>query len=475
MLNGFINVSQLISEVEEVEQIREGTKSVALDDFGTKVSFILACASLAAIDLGTVKAQGLGIAHLDINAFARDLWRKSRLLITHSEIDPSLNGIKTDSSVLSWAQSALADPDSTVQQTEALSSCASNLILKVVAVKVLLLLAAQSFAAPSEYLKLHLDTIASAVEASLDAPCDDNVPPEERERRWQLWSFLCVLDWTSPGIYHSGSYFIRPEMHRDPPSKVPGILDEEEHSPTKQMEQLENLSQSRYFLKYALVLANLSRRAEDCITRPGPIAPAQAARLCSELDALDHKLSFYQLLGGGAARGREDSGPKNDVNGRRRASQSSGSHISKEHQVSLLRALQAQHVYLSLELGLIRFKLFRHEVFHLMQNATTSGPLWMMCVDACMDVCIHVLSKCRDIASDVPHMVNLEVEGMQRTANDLASGINGEPRPFQAMCRRVIQPASSVALVGQVLLNASQWPDELGQPAPPEPNKTHVK
>lgn len=449
--------------MEEVEQIRKGTKSsVALDDFGTKVSFILACASLAAIDLDAVKAQELGIARLDINAFSRDLWRKSRLLITHLETDPSLNGFKTGSSVSSRVQPAPADLHSTVQQIEAPSSYASNLLLRVAVVKILLLLAAQSFVAPSEYLKLHLDTIASAIEASLDSPWDDNVPPGERERRWQLWSFLCVLDWTSPGIYHSGSYFIRPEMHRDPPSKVPGIPDDEEHSPTEQMEQLENLSQSRYFLEYALVLANLSRRAEDCIIRPGPIAPAQAATLCSELDALDHKLSFYQLLGGGAGRGGEGNGPNNDASGRRRVTQSGGSQISKEHQVSLLRALQAQNVYLSLELGLIRFKLFRHEVFHLMQTATTSGPLWMMCVDACMDACILVLSKCRNIGMDVPHIVNLEVEGMQRTVTDLASGIDGEQRHSPAICRRAIQPASSVALVGQVLLNASQWADELG-------------
>ena len=46
---------------------------VYFDCFGVKVSLILACASLAAVNLDAVKAQELGIAGIDIDAFARDL------------------------------------------------------------------------------------------------------------------------------------------------------------------------------------------------------------------------------------------------------------------------------------------------------------------------------------------------------------------------------------------------------------------
>ncbi|KAL9628918.1 MAG: hypothetical protein Q9164_007100, partial [Protoblastenia rupestris] len=480
-LAGFIDVSHLVSEVEEVEQVRKGMGNcgspVSLDHFEVKVSLILAWASLAAVNLDAVKAQELGIARINIDAFARDLWKKSRFLTTHLDLDYFTTGYEASLSAMPRAQPFLADSHANFPQTGSASTCASILLSRVVAIKILLLLAARSFAAPSEYLKLHLDTISSAVEASLDSPCDDDVPLEEREWRWQLWSFLCVLDWTSPGIYHNGSYFIRPEMHSDPPSKVPGVPDDGTHSPTMETEHLERLSQTRYFLEYALALANLSRRAEDCIIHPGPISPAQAAELCSELDALDHKLSFYQLLGiGGTGRGGgggEGGGPNHIVSGSAigggRVNGSGSSHTSSnEDRVSLQRALQVQKVHLSLELGLIRFKLFRHEAFHLMHDSTTSGPLRMMCMDACMDACILVLSQCRDLGMGVPHMVNLlgAAEGMRNMASttDLASGgANGEnTRPFPGIFRRVIQPASSAALVGQVLIHASQSTDGLG-------------
>lgn len=419
------------------------------------------------MDLDAVKAQELGIARVNIDAFARDLWRKSRFLITHLELDPFSTGLEASMSAMSSrAQPWLIDSHANFQETGPPSNCASILLLRVAAVKILLLLAARSFAAPSEYLKLHLDTIASAVEASLDSPWDDDVPHGEREWRWQLWSFLCVLDWTSPGIYHSGSYLIRPELHSNLPVKVPGIPDDATHPPTMKTEHLERLSQTRYFLEYALILANLSRRAEDCIIRPGPISPAQAAELCSELDALDHKLSFYELLGGGAGRGGEDSGMGNSVSGSpgggERINGSRGNYTSKEHRVSLPRALQVQKVHLNLELGLIRFKLFRHEAFHLMHDATTSGPLRMMCMDACMDACILVLSQCRSIGMGIPYMVNRGVEGMRSMVTDLVSGVNGEPHPCPGSFRRVIQPAASAALVGQFLLHASQSADGLG-------------
>lgn len=446
---------------------------VFLEHFDVKVSLILAWASLAAVNLDAVKAQELGIAGINIDAFARDLWRKARSLITHLDLDSFTTGSEAGISALPKAQPSLADSSASFQQTGSALTCASVLLLRVVAIKILLLLAARSFAAPSEYLKLHLDTISSAVEASLDSPWDDDVPFEEREWRWQLWSFLCVLDWTSPGIYHNGSYFIRPEMHSDPPSKVPGVPDDGTHSPTMDTEHLERLSQTRHFLDYALALASLSRRAEDCIIRPGPISPAQAAELCSELDALDNKLSFYQLLGGGAGRGGEGTGTNNSVSGsvsgggggRVNGSGSSHSHTSAEHRVSPHRALQVQNVHLGLELGLIRFRLFRHEAFHLMHDATTSGPLRMMCMDACMDACVLVLSHCRNIGMGVPHTGDLGgAEGMRSVVTDLASGgVNGEKAPSPAgTFRRVIQPASSAALVGQVLSHASQSADGLG-------------
>ncbi|KAL8835904.1 MAG: hypothetical protein Q9170_003131 [Blastenia crenularia] len=457
-LTGFIDPSRLISEVEEVEQIRKGKGNrgspVTSEQFDVKISLILACASLAAVDLDVAKAEELGIARNNIDAFARDLWKRSRSLIAHTDLDSSITGSEVSIFALPSAQFTPANLYGPIPKTRPASTPDSNLLLKVVAVKILLLLAARSFAAPSEYLKLHLDTISSAIEASLDSSSDDDVPQEEREWRWQLWSSLCILDWTSPGIYHNGSYFIRPEMHSDPPSKVPGAPDDGTYSPLMDTEHLERLSQTRYFLEYAITIASLSRRAEDCIIRPGPIAPAQAAELCSELDALDHKLSYYQLLGVGTGRGRDGSvsmnNVSNNVGGRGRGHASSGSH---EHRIPLQKAVQVQNINLNLELGLIRFKLFRHEAFHLMHDATTPEPIRTMCMDTCMDACILVLSHCRNIGVGVPHMVSLGAEGMRSMASDLAN--NGEKqRSFPGIFRRVIQPASSAALVGQVLLHA---------------------
>ena len=439
---------------------------VSFDHFDVKVSLILAWTSLAAVHLDTAKAQELGIAHINIDAFARDLWRKARSLITHLDLSSSTTGFEASLSVLPHAQPSLAKTYADFQQTASASTCASVLPLRVVTTKIVLLLAARSFAASSEYLKLHLDTVSSAVEACLDSPWDNDVSLEEREWRWQLWSFLCVLDWTSPGIYHNGSYFIRPEMHNDPPSKVPGVSDDGTHWPTTEKEHLERLSRNRYFLMHALTLANLSRRVEDCIIRPGPISPAQAAELCSKLDTLGNKLDFYELLCSDVGRGGEANGSNNTVNGSAseggRDNGSVSSHTLNEHRASFQRVIQEQKAHLGLELGLIRFRLFRHEAFHLMHDATTSGPLRMMCMDACMDACILVLSQCRNIDMGVPLMLKLGVEELQSMVTDLASSASRAKRPCPGTSRRIIQPASSAALIGQVLLHASQSADGLG-------------
>ena len=460
----------MVSEVEEVEQIRKRVENsgspVTPDQLDVKVSLILACASLAAVNLDAVKAQELGVAHINIDIFARDLWRKSRLLIEQLDFDASTNpSFEASTSALPRLQSSLVGSHTYHQRAGPASPRASTLPLRVVAIKILLLLAARSFAAPSEYLKVHLDTISTAVEASLDSPLGDDMPPEERELRWQLWSSLCVLDWTAPGIYHNGSYFIRAEMHSDPPSKVPGVPDDRSHVFTAETEHLERLNQTRYFFEHALALANLSRKAEDCIIRPGPISPAQATELCSELDALDNKLTFYQLLGADARRGGEGSDSIKNVSGsaggeRGGVNANGSSHTSNKHRVSLHEALQVQHTHLTRELAIIRFKLFRHEAFYLMHDATTSGPLRTMCMDACMDACIAVLSQCRNIGIDVPHRRNL---GKQ-------TGHLATHPSFPGTFRRVIQPASSAALVGQVLLHASQSANGFGLLIPENPN-----
>ena len=453
----------MVSEVEEAEQIRKrvgnGGSPVPPDQLDVKVSLILACASLAAVNLDTAKAQELGVAHINIDGFARDLWRKSRSLIKHLDLDSfTTPSFEASASALPRLQSSLVCSHTYVQRAGPASTCAPTLPLRVVAIKVLLLLAARSFAAPSEYLKLHLDTISTAVEASLDSPLGDDMPLEERELRWQLWSSLCVLDWTSPGIYHNGSYFIRAEMQSEPPSRVPGVPDDRSHVFPAETGHLERLNQTRYFFEHALALASLSRKAEDCIIRPSPISPAQATELCSELDALDNKLTFYQLLGAGARRGGEGSDPTQSVSGSaggergRIKASGNNSHASNQHRVPLPEALQVQTSHLTLELALIRFKLFRHEAFHLMHDAATSGPLRTMCMDACMDACIAVLSQWRNSGVEVPHRRN---RGKQ--SDHLASHASF-PGPF----RRVIQPASSAALVGQVLLHASQSANGFG-------------
>lgn len=443
----------MVSEVEKAEQIRERVETsgspVTPDQLDVKVSLILACASLAAVNLDAIKAQELGVAHINIDVFARDLWRKSSLLIKQLDLDAFTTP--------SFEASTSALPR--------LQSCAPTLPLRVVAIKILLLLAARSFAAPSEYLKVHLDTISTAVEASLDSPLGDDMPPEERELRWQLWSSLCVLDWTAPGIYHNGSYFIRAEMHSSPPSKVPGVPDDRSHVFTAETEHLERLNQTRYFFEHALALASLSRKAEDCIIRPGPISPAQATELCSELDALENKLTFYQLLGADARRGGEGSDPIKSVSGSAGGERggiyaSGSSHASNKHRVPLHEALQVQNTHLTLELAIIRFKLFRHEAFYVMHDATTSGPLRMMCMDACMDACIAVLSQCRNIGIDVPH---------RRNPAKQPDHLGTHPS-FPGTFRRVIQPASSAALVGQVLLHASQSTNGFGLLIPENPN-----
>ena len=94
----------------------------------------------------------------------------------------------------------------------------------------------------------------------------------------------------------------------NPRQKVPEAPDNGTQSPAVETEHLERPSQTRYFLEYALALANLSRRAENCTTHSGPISPAQATELCSELETLDNKLNFHHLLGGGAGRGGEGNG-----------------------------------------------------------------------------------------------------------------------------------------------------------------------
>lgn len=472
-LAGFIDVRNLIAEVEEVEQVRQGldtgSSSIPPDLFDIKVAQILACASLAAADLDHSKAQELGIGHINIDALIRDLWKKARSLVTPADEDYCIP-VANRSSVSSVARGQpllMTDPQvDIIQQSPCPIANPSNAPLRIIAVKIVLLLAARSFATPSEYLKLHLDLISSAVESSLDSPWDEGSLMEQ-EWRWQLWSFLCVLDWTSPGIFHNGSYFIRPEMGRDPPSKVPGVPDDRTYPPSlMESDRWDRLSQTRYYLEYALALAHLSRRAEDCIIRPGPISPTKAAELCADLDALDSKLSFYQLLGSGTGRGdgsnytssvsggtSNGAGGGGSAGGPRVPRSRVNSHSPNEHQISLQRAPQVQNMQLRLELGLIRFKLFRHEAFHLLHDPNTSSPLRVMCMDACMDACILVLSHCRNMDNG-----NQGAEAMHGLAPDATN----EDKSRMGPIRRVLQPASSAALVGQVLLHASQSADVLG-------------
>ncbi|PYH43125.1 Zn(II)2Cys6 transcription factor domain-containing protein [Aspergillus saccharolyticus JOP 1030-1] len=462
-LTGFIDVQRLIGDVEEVQQLRQGldlaSSSTTVGQLDIKISMILACASLAVVDLTPMQAQELGLANTDMDALVRDLWKRSRTLIASSDLDPFPPVTKC---ILPDGRSQAPDTNSGLLQQNGIptAAAADNNPLQVVAIKLLLLLAARSFAAPSEYLKLHLDVISSAIDASLDSSCDDGIPLMDREWRWQLWSFICLLDWTSPGIYHNSSYFMRPEMHRNPPSKVPGIPDDGTAPSAIEPERRDRLGQTRHYLEYALALAHLSRRAEDCIILPGPVSPAQAAELCTELDALDNKLSFYQLLGGSILPDGSAFNP-GAMPGDRTTS-GTGDHLaahkykynSTEHRLlSLARAPLIQNMHLSLELGLIRFKLFRHEAFHLMHAPSTSGALRMMCLDACMDACILVLAQCWSIGNrDVPGVVEAQAQQSQMYLNPPSESKS----PCTGTLRRVLQPASSAALVGQVLLHAAQ-------------------
>ena len=449
----------MVRDVEEAEQVRQdglhnSVPPASQKHFNVKVALILACISLAAADLDPAKADELGLGRLNVDSLVRELWRKSWNLITPSGADlvpPMVNEFNL-----------FAPPTTTKPGTNEFTNFVHHepavglpeTPLRVVAIKIILLLAARSFATPSEYLKLHLDIISSAVEASLDSPNDRNFSLKHREWRWQLWSFLCVLDWTSPGIYHNGSYFIRSEMYRGPPSKIPGVPDDATYQPAVENAHWDRMAQLRHYLQNALALGHLSRRAEDYIIRAGNVSPGRAAELCAEIDALDSKLSFYSLVRTGAGHGVANI---NEVNmsgsalGGRNSDQNwSGYHFRTALESSHRRGPRLQHVYLSLELSLIKFKLFRHEAFHIVhENASTSEPLRTVCIDACMDACILVLSQCRAIARG-----DHGVEGGQE---NLATDIDeDERRNCTGTLRRVLQPASSAALVGQVLLHALQ-------------------
>ncbi|KAF7712295.1 Fungal Zn(2)-Cys(6) binuclear cluster domain-containing protein [Penicillium ucsense] len=458
-LTGFIDVQQILRDIEEVEWARQGldlaSSATSLKHLDIKVSMILAAASIATIDLDPGKAQELGLANTDIDALARDLWKGSRTLISPADLDsfhPSTKPILTEEPALPPQEMK----GKLSRQSGNPIATSTDISLKVVSIKILLLLAARSFAAPSEYLKLHLDVISSAIDASLDGPSDESTPILDREWRWQLWSFICLLDWTSPGIYHNSSYFIRPEMHHSPPSKAPGLPDDGAFPPAISQEHRDRLNQTRHYLEYALALAHLSRRAEDCISRPGPVSPAEAAELCSKLDALDNKLAFYQLLGSTLPDGStfnpasiipvDNTPTSGSVTGGNLATDKH----TTQYRLSLARAPSIQNMHLSLELGLIRFKLFRHEAFHLMHAPSTTVTLRMMCIDACMDACILVLEQCFSIG-------NRDVPGSQshsQSHSQIPFNSSSEKRACTGSLRRVLQPASSAALVGQVLLHA---------------------
>ena len=142
----FVDVSELVSEVEEVEQVRKGVENqdsaVSFGHLDVKMSLILACASLAAFNLDAVKAQELGVALIDIDALARDLWRKAKTLITHldSGSDSLSAGFEGRISALPTVLPSLANSYSDFKQTGSASTCASIPLLRVVAIKILLLL-----------------------------------------------------------------------------------------------------------------------------------------------------------------------------------------------------------------------------------------------------------------------------------------------------------------------------------------------
>ncbi|OQD86196.1 hypothetical protein PENANT_c008G02074 [Penicillium antarcticum] len=446
-LTGFIDVHQLINDVEEVENIRQAfDMSQACKALQIKVSRIISCASLAVVDLDLAKAQELGIEAYEIDALIRDLYRKARMLITPTDADmiSTTSLSTTTTSSISSIHNTLDQSSNNVaiSQTPPPTSYDPTL-LGVVSIKILLLLTARSFAAPSEYLKLHLDAISSAIDVSLDSAGSPDMSPAESELRWQLWSTLCVMDWSSPGIYHHGSYFIRSEMLRDPPSPSPVADDSNAMS-------LDRLQQTRHYLEYSLGLAHLARRAENCILRTGPVLPSQAADLCAELDNFDHNLSFYQLLGSASSTSEGRTSPSS--NGATWLARESIKHSARH-------ATQVQKMHLSLELGLIRFKIFRHEAFHLLHEPSTAAPLRLMCLDACMDACILVLSLCRRLGNG---------EAIIDRVPDIFEVAN---RPCTGSLRRVLQPASAAALVGQVLLHESRSADGMvtrpDQPVPP--------
>ncbi|KAJ5894305.1 C6 finger domain protein [Penicillium taxi] len=437
-LTGFIDIHRLITDVEEIEHLRQGfdvgQASRALE---VKVSRILACASLAAVDLEPGKAQELGIEVNEVDDLVRNLYRKARMLITPNDEDTmsitSFSNQTAKSTIPNMTPNNLGEPSNNGLTSHTPPPTSSNqIILDIVSIKIILLISARSFAAPSDYLKLHLDVISSAVNASTDSFGHAGMSYAESEWRWQLWSTLCVLDWTSPGIYHHGSYFIRAEMHRSPPLPTPVADDSYGLA-------LDQRRQTRHYLEYALAIAHLARRAEDCILQPGPVSPNQAADLCAELDTLDHNLSFYQLLGSqGPFSVRSTPSPRrNTVPG------------GEGNENLPRRAPQVQKMHLSLELGLIRFKLFRHEAFYLMHNPSAATPLQLMCLDACMDACIFVLAQCRRLGNG---------DGVDQLPDILEEA----ERPCTGSLRRVLQPASSAALVAQVLLHESQAADGMG-------------
>ncbi|KAI2791849.1 hypothetical protein POX_c04728 [Penicillium oxalicum] len=463
-LTGFIDVHQLSCDIEEVEYLRQGmeiaSSPTSREHLDVKVSRILAVASLATVDLIPGKAQELGLANTNIDAMARDLWKASRTLISPSDLDSFQPPAKPILAEVRAPPPLKMNRD-LAQQGGTSTTVVSDIPLQIVSIKILLLMAARSFAAPSEYLKLHLDVISSAIDASLDSPSDEGCSLLDRELRWQLWSFICLLDWTSPGIYHNSSYFIRPEMHHQPPSKVAGLPDDGSFPPAIEQEHRDRLSQTRHYLEYGLALAHLSRRAEDCINRPGPVSPAQAAELCTKLDALDNKLSFYQLLGGTLPDGSTFNAGAMAVDP---SSTTTGDLVTDKHsaeqRLSLAQAPMIQNMHLSLELGLIRFKLFRHEAFHLMHAPNTSVTLRMMCMDACMDSCIVVLEQCWNIGNrDVP---GVQAQVQVQAQSQIPLDPSREMRTCTGSLRRVLQPTSAAALVGQVLLHAARAVDGIG-------------
>ncbi|KAJ5613827.1 C6 finger domain protein [Penicillium herquei] len=423
-LTGFIGVYQLIADVEEVEKIRQSfDMSQSCEAFRIKISRILACASLGAVDLDVAKIKQLGIESNEVDALIRDLSRKARMLIVPADADtiPTTSSLVTTPSTISNIYYNTLDLNSNNMS----SSQTPSTQLEIVSIKILLLLTARCFAAPSEYLKIYLDAIWSAIDVSLNSANSPDIPPAESELRWQLWSTLCIMDWSSSGIYHHGSYFIRPEMLPALSSPAPLAKDSNETDP-------ERRQQTRHYLEYSLALAHLARRAEDCILQTGPVSPSEAAALCAELDTFNHNLRFYELLG-------STSPPPERVN---TPSSNEGVWLARESiKYSARHATNFQKMQLSLDLELIRFKILRHETFYLLHEPSTAVPLRTMCLDACMDACILVLALCRRLRNGAD------------TIYRMPDAFEGDNQPSTGSLRRTLQPASVAALVGQVLLH----------------------